>query len=100
MADAVAYNFKSLFEFDSFTHMIDSTANDSESSKKDQTIEINKLSDETIDIMQNFNKITFMKLFNVKNEPSFNSINNLELSKPLSFMINCAYTIQCIGNNK
>lgn len=95
MADAVAYNFKSLFEFDSFTHL---TNLENATTSKIEISEVQQLSSETVTLMQNFNKVTMKKLYNVKFEKldSLLNHNDIELSKPLCIMVNCAYTIQCI----
>lgn len=91
MADAVAYNFKSLFEFDAFTHLGGAGMNET------PMVQPNQLSNEAVTIMNLFNRIVMFKLFNVKYEPFFSNGPDTDDNKPLNIMVNCAYTIQCIG---
>ncbi len=100
MADAVAYNFKSLFEFDSFTHL-NGVVGSCENKESEKPYE---LSSEALKIMQNFNRILIIKLGALRQEISTtvnpDKNNTVKQCKPLSTMINCAYTIQCIGKLK
>ena len=101
MADAVAYNFKSLFEFDSFTHLADIASGGSvvAASAGNLHKELSmELSGETLKIMQDFNRNIMLKLFSsVKQEANVVGAVDMEQCKPLSTMVNCAYTIKCIG---
>ncbi len=88
MADAVAYNFKSLFEFDSFTHLAGIVSEAKETQRPQE------FSNETVKTMQNFNRVLVAKMAALRQASA-----DAEQCKPLSTMINCAYTIQCIGRS-
>ena len=103
MADAVAYNFKSLFEFDSFTHLAsmvaDNKTDESKASTSSQTTSTAplELNTDTIKRMHEFTNVAFMHLFHVKQQSLFTTKIDCSLNKPISMWLNCAYTIQVTG---
>ena len=106
MADAVAYNFKSLFEFDSFTHlasMVGDNKSDESKAATSQTAAAAagplELNTETIKRMHEFTSVAFMHLFHVKPQPLFTNRTDCSLNMPISMWLNCAYTIQVTGRN-
>lgn len=95
MADAVASNFKSLFDID---YLMTTTTNSrllspsTSSSQNDlqQAQQDIKLNNEMLNIMENFTRASYT--FGFSTYP-----NDEDARMPISIWTNCAYTIQVIG---
>ena len=90
MADTVANNFKSLFEFNSLLNEGDQKPFTSSCLGTTVTNEL-KLSDDTIGLMENFSKASFT--FGFGRSP----LSVDEVRMQAGVWSNCSYTIQVIG---
>lgn len=84
MRDAVASNFRLLFESEYAQSLLPSVATIAEQTEP-------KLISETLNIVENFTRATYTF--------GYNTLPNDEDSRmPISIWTNCAYTIQITGN--